>query len=334
MEHHRLIAGPAARERPASDWDSSSTTMRVVARVKPGDAVGCAVASALHAGLSRIVSREANAKSCDPEGVHRLRVATRRLRSELRALEGWVEQQWRERVGQELKWLAGILGAVRDLDVLITRLRKALREDERAGDKLESLAPLFEDLQLRRARAASTLTDGLRSDRYRRLLAHLARTAQIPVTKQSATEPCRSALPLVAITAWRRLAKAARRLRPETPVEEFHEVRKRTKRARYTAEFVTHFLDRDVGRRAARFIRSTTQLQELLGEHQDSVVAAAEVERGLAEHRTDPGFTQAAEQLLETQRVAAQVARTAFFKIWSELDRKKRRRWLKVGAAH
>ena len=144
-----------------------------------------------------------------------------------------------------------------------------------------------------------------------------------------AGEPCRTALPPVAVSAWQRLAKAARRLRPSAPVEAFHEVRERAKRARYTAELIAPFLDDRLAHGATRFIRSTARVQDLLGEHQDAVVAAAEIERGLATHPDDPAFAQAADRLLDTQREAARVARASFFKIWRKLDRKKQRRWLK-----
>jgi CHAD domain-containing protein len=329
MLHHRPFERHGAREHPALERDRSSSSMRAVPKVKPDDPVGCAVSSALRAGVSRIVSREGEARSGDGEGVHRLRVATRRLRSELCALESLVERGWRQKVEAELKWLAGLLGDVRDLDVLTARLREAIPEGQRSGGAAQPLAPLFNDFQKRRTQASRRMTDGLRSDRYRSLLTMLVDGVKIPVIEDLAGEPCRNALPPVAASAWRRLAKAARRLTPSAPVEEFHEVRKRAKRARYTAELVAPFLDHRLARGATRFIRSTALVQDLLGEHQDAVVAAAEIERGLAAHPDDPAFAHAADRLLDTQRAAAHVARTSFFKIWRKLDRKKQRRWLK-----
>jgi CHAD domain-containing protein len=72
-----------------------------------------------------------------------------------------------------------------------------------------------------------------------------------------------------------------------------------------------------------------TQVQNVLGEHQDAVVAAHEIEHVLAEHRDGAGFEQAAKRLLESQYDAAEEARAGFFDVWVKLDRKKTRRWMK-----
>ena len=89
--------------------------------------------------------------------------------------------------------------------------------------------------------------------------------------------PCRSAMPPLAAAAWRRLRKCGRALRPSDPDEAFHEVRKRAKRARYTAEMVAPILRGDDARGARRFIRGATRIQDILGEHQDAIVAGDEL---------------------------------------------------------
>ena len=92
MLHHRPFVRPAARERPALEWNRSATRTRAIPTVEPDDPVGRAVLAALRAGVSRIVSREADARKLEGEGVHRLRVATRRLRSELPRSKAWSSQ--------------------------------------------------------------------------------------------------------------------------------------------------------------------------------------------------------------------------------------------------
>jgi CHAD domain-containing protein len=330
MLKHRSFERPAVRERPTQERDRSGAPARTLTTVGPDDPVGRAISSTLRAGVSRIVTREAEARSCDVEGVHRLRVATRRLRSELRAFASMVERGWHEQVEGELKWLATLLGAVRDLDVMMARLRKAALEQQGARGSAPPLTPLFAGLQDRHTQASRKLTNGLNSDRYRSLVKTLVAATEIPVLEDLAGEPCRLALPPVATHAWKRLAKAARRLRPSAPVEDFHEVRKRAKRARYTAELVVPFLERELGGRATGFIRLATRVQDLLGEHQDAVVAAAEIERGIAAHPDDRAFTHAARRLLEDQHAAARAARAAFFKTWNKLDHKRHRCWLKI----
>ena len=82
----------------------------------------------------------------------------------------------------------------------------------------------------------------------------------------------------MAAAAWRRLKKQGRGLRPSDPDAEFHELRKRAKRARYTAELIAPIMGRRAARAAGGFIRLLTQVQDTLGEHQDAVVAADEIE--------------------------------------------------------
>src|SRR6476660_3910483 len=58
----------------------------------------------------------------DPEGVHQARVATRRLRSDLRTLERFIDADWSRHIRGELRWLGADLGAVRDIEVMLDRL--------------------------------------------------------------------------------------------------------------------------------------------------------------------------------------------------------------------
>jgi CHAD domain-containing protein len=292
------------------------------------DHVGNAVVSALTEAVTRIANCDLEARRGDGEGIHRLRTATRRLRSELRAFRDLVDPQWSEHVEGELKWLAGLLGGVRDLDVLLAQLGKAASTlDDRDA---RALTPLFQWLQARHAVAARDLQDAMRSERYHDLRETLEQAIERPVLLEAAWGPCRSTLPPVAIAAWNKLKKRARDLGPSDPDEDVHEVRKRAKRARYTAELIEPVLHRRSARSAARFIRLTTRVQDTLGAHQDAIVAGHAIARQLAEHADDPGFVEAASRLLDTQKAAARTARTAFFADWDKLDRKKSRRWMKI----
>jgi hypothetical protein len=74
----------------------------------------------------------------------------------------------------------------------------------------------------------------------------------------------------------------------------------------------------------------TTQVQDILGEHQDAIIAASEIEHFLADHAQDDDVARAAGALLDIQHEAAQIARANFFDIWKKLDRKKSVRWFKT----
>ena len=300
----------------------------MLVRIKPGEPAARAVCAALATARSRIQDSEASARAGDGEAIHRLRTATRRLRSELRALGELVDPRWLEPIESELKWLAGVLGAARDVDVLSQRLRKDLAARDSDADQ-PALAPLFAELMARQARAARDLQTALLGDRYRRLLAALERAREHPPLTEQAQAPCRTALPPLAAKAWRRLKKAARDLRRSDPDEDFHEVRKRAKRARYTAELIAPALHQPPLKGARRFIRRTTWVQDVLGEHQDAVVAGQEVAAVLAAHSQDGPFDAAARRLLDSQRAAADAARSEFFDVWDRLDRKKATRWIR-----
>jgi CHAD domain-containing protein len=252
-------------------------------------------------------------------------------------VEGLVDCCWRERLESELKWLTGLLGSVRDLDILRQRLHEAVHQDPSSSDGCEprqdeTLRPLFQAIDDRHATNARALREALQADRYRQIVTALESSAEHPALKDEAWEPCRTALPPLAAAAWRRLKKRARDLDESDPDAEFHEVRKRAKRARYAAELIAPALGRRIGKDAERFIRLTTRVQDVLGEHQDAIVASTEIEKFLDEHPQDQKVIVAAAKLLETQRRAADQARDTFFDVWEKLDRAKSLRWFKAKA--
>src|SRR5262249_85343 len=122
---------------------------------------------------------------------------------------------------------------------------------------------------------------------------------------------------------------AAKGLRLSDPGEKFHEVRKRAKRARYTAELTAPVLRRGA-RGARRFIRLTTRIQDALGAYHDAIVAIEEIEQALRGKAKDSPVVEAGESLIESQYDAADAALAEFFKIWEKLDRKKSHHWMKT----
>ena len=129
--------------------------------------------------------------------------------------------------------------------------------------------------------------------------------------------------------AWRSLKKAARRLDTSAPDEDFHRVRKLAKRALHAAEVVTGILKPGDAREADRFLRRLTRVKDVLGEHQDAVVACQVIEQIAAERPDDGPFNLASGRLLERQARASHEARHHFFGAWDRLDRKSLRSWLK-----
>jgi CHAD domain-containing protein len=305
--------------------------------VRRRDPAALAVRSAMAGAVARFEGNDALARQGDVEGIHRLRTTTRRLRSELRTFADLIEPAWRARLEGELKWLADLLGGVRDLDVLTDRLvQSATAIDEKPGRSPDSkpkvvpaLAPLFDDLRQRHERESRALQKALLGPRFERLRTDLVEAVAAPELRVEAAGPCREVLPPLAKAAWKRLAKKGRILGTSDPEEDFHEVRKRAKRARYTAERIAPTLGRRAKKPAARFVRRMTQLQDVLGEHQDAVVACQEIERSRDRHKHNSTFALAADLLLSRERAAADAARAQFFRCWKKMDRKSLRSWMK-----
>ena len=254
----------------------------------------------------------------DPEAVHQARVATRKLRSNLRTFGPLLDVAWTEPLRSELGWLAMSLGSVRDREVLLERLRERAKSlpasDQRAAASLLHLLEVeIDDLRKR-------LMDDLDSQRYIDLLELLVTAAHAPVTLPDADQPAIAVLPALATTPWRRLRSAVRQL-PETPTDpELHRNRILAKRARYAAEAVAPV----AGPGAAAFAKAAAKLQTILGEHQDSVTAQA----WLRASRVTGRRAFVAGELIALERLAANDARAKWKKAWDALDRKQLRLWM------
>jgi CHAD domain-containing protein len=209
----------------------------------------------------------------DAEDIHQFRVATRRSRALIRATEPMLGDRLTALAG-ELKWLARLLGPVRDRDVLIERFRAelpALDCDREAG---ELLVVRLEDA---RERFHDKLLAALGSARYFELLdAFAVAVAALPEVRSD--EQARD----IAGAELRELRLAATQLPPEPTDDELHNLRITAKRARYGAELMA------TGRstkQLQRYLEALKNLQDVVGEHQDAVVAETTL-RKLARKQT------------------------------------------------
>ena len=215
----------------------------------------------------------------DPEELHDMRVATRRMRAAIQVFRSGLPERAKWFEG-ELRWIAGVLGEVRDLDVQINDL-----EDRRAGDDEEIAEPLgkvVNAMQKRRTKARKLMLDALDSQRYERLetsFAEMLRRGPDDDARElgrtdgrdPAREPVTAAAPALLSRRYRKWSKAAGRLGEASSPEAFHDLRKKGKRLRYALEFLTEVY----GKPARGLIKTLKSLQDDLGDHQDAIVAAA-----------------------------------------------------------
>ena len=206
----------------------------------------------------------------EPDAVHQMRVATRRARSALQAFGGVINWDTTRPLCAELKWLAAELGQARDTEVLLARLTAELAAIPPAlvvGPVRDRITAHFTAELTQARRAALNALDG---QRYLRLLddlhALLANPPLTPLAKRDAVG--------VLAESVRRAARRLQRALAAVPGAEgrdtaIHEARKATKRARYAAEAAVPA----VGSTAKRQATQAKELQQLLGDHHDSVVA-------------------------------------------------------------
>lgn len=205
--------------------------------------------------------------SIDDEQVHASRVAVRRLRSTLRMFGDLIDADANS-LDEELQWFAGLLGPIRDSDVMGARLV----EEIHALAREDVLGPVVQQVQTELAAERSAAVRALRAarnrERYLTVLALLADWVASPpvaepsITDQAERRPAR-VLKKASRTVQRRLASVG------ADPEDLHRARKAAKRLRYTADLLVPAVAK-----AKKAADRAKQLQTTLGEYQDLAVAS------------------------------------------------------------
>ena len=199
----------------------------------------------------------------DIEDVHKMRVATRRVRAYLKAARPALDRVATDRLRDDVRELAGTLGVIRDNDVMIHRLHI---EAGRLGDPdTGALEHLITRLDTERIAGRDQLISELDDPSYGALLTELDEAAHQPPVADPWAD-----LHELAADEWWTLDKAHRKLHQNfgknPPNDELHELRIYGKRARYAAELL-----HDKGA-VSEFLEALAAFQEVLGDHQDACV--------------------------------------------------------------
>jgi triphosphatase len=283
--------------------------------------------AALRSHLAAFLEHEPGARSGeDPEGVHDMRVASRRMRAAIALFRQWLPDEC-PGLSAELKWVSGALGAVRDLDVQLEQVR-TWRSDMPA-DEAEALDPLITFLLGQRDQARAHLTSVLDSPRYERLVTDLTAAALSPVPP---AKPARSVAPRLIRRRYRKIRKAGKGAGPESAPEDLHALRIRDKRLRYGLEFLQPVYPGST----RPLIRRLVAVQDLLGDHQDAH-AGLERTRAVIQERPEafsPLGLFALGRVAERYETMGAACRTRFPEVfrgvrgkpWKRLKREMRRR--------
>jgi CHAD domain-containing protein len=241
----------------------------------------------LRAASHRMLLHEPGTRlGADPEDLHRMRVTVRRMRSLLRMhgphLPGAIRS-----LGDDLRWLGGVLGPVRDLDVQLEQL--ASWRASRPPAERNLLRPLEALLLERRVQARSAMLAELDSRRYVRLVRRLKRRLRAgPGGKPlRGRTPIRKVAPDLVRKRRRALMRAGRAIRPGSAPADYHRVRILAKRFRYCLEFHGPLW----GEPARRVIAKLKKLQDVLGAHQDAEVSLDRLRRLLQDPEEFPPRT-------------------------------------------
>jgi CHAD domain-containing protein len=245
------VAGPVPRDR------------------KPKNA-GEFVLGALAGQVAALQAADVLLRTDQPDAVHQIRVAARRLRSTLSAFRSVLDRSATGPIRDELSWLGGQLAEARDAEVALEHLRAvaAAQPDELV------LGPVGARLQQTRIQEAQAGSDRARltlsERRYLDLLDALHRLLADPPFTARAGDEVRPVLRKATRRSVRKLRRrlgAARRAQGDGDPAALHAVRKAAKQVRYAAE-----AGRDEVAHLASVARAAKRVQKVLGTLQDTVV--------------------------------------------------------------
>jgi CHAD domain-containing protein len=312
--HNGHQISPAAPPRLPKPGRSQTAAEAVLAYVREQVA-------ALH-------SLEPSVRRDEPDSVHQMRVATRRLRGTLRSFGEVLPRSETDALAGELQWLGRMLGEARDGEVLPEHLLRTLRTVPVELLIGPAQARVQGHYAPRRAAAHAEVIAALDSPRYVALLAELDRLTHEPPLGPRAMAPAREVLPAAAERAYRQAKKRMARAKKTPPGEAadvaLHRARKSARRARYAAEAATPA----VGRKARKFAKRMKKVQSVIGDHHDTVLARqAARELGIGAHMAgENAFSYGLLRERESCRaddLAARARRT-----WKRASRPRYRKWM------
>lgn len=270
-----------------------------------------------------LAAEPAAAQGLHHEGVHQMRVATRRLRASFRAFTGILPPKPINAFNRQFRWLAAALGKVRDLDVYLANLQRYAADLPLVD--AEHLAAYKEHLHRQWRQARTAWEASLASRRYARLKERFTRFLQRGPTRadikaHEGVTIADAARQLIA-KRHRRLRRDGRAIAPDSSESSLHALRIQVKRLRYLFDFFAPAY----GNALKPYLKPLRKLQDILGDYQDANVATARLRAYADRIPTRAGHRRqllALGQLISSQRRLAESSRTDFKRAWKRFDRK------------
>jgi len=223
--------------------------------------------------LAHLLRNEAAALAMQPEGVHQMRVAERRIRSAVAAFKKLIPPAERRWVSVELRCVVDILGSARNLDVFATELLQPARAALADEAGLDDLAAA---LEAARREAYARVGNAIVSERHAGGMLRLSHWFEACAWRAAPGEPSAELVspigdlaPRLLDRRWREVRKRGRRFGRQTP-RQWHKLRIAAKKLRYTIELLESLFDQDD---VKRFVRRLKRLQDDLGYANDVRVA-------------------------------------------------------------
>ncbi|MFJ7909480.1 CHAD domain-containing protein [Kitasatospora sp. NPDC096204] len=285
---------------------------------RPDPTVGEVLLARIKAQTAELAGLDDAVRADEPDAVHRMRVACRRLRSALRTFRRLFTPGATDELVADLRWLTAALGAARDREVLAERLAAEARELPADCEPQRVAAALERWGRAEYREVWPEVVAALDSPRRRALGEALATLLADPPLRPRAARGAVPELSRIAAREQHRTAKRVRTALAAAPADRavaLHEARKAAKRARYAGETAAAA----IGARAERYARRMKAVQDVLGEHQDAVVAAGT----LADHAEAGGEPFGYGVLYGRQLATQEAARRRLPDVWRRAGKRK-----------
>jgi CHAD domain-containing protein len=284
--------------------------------------------------LAELRHQEPLVRQEEPDSVHQMRMCARRLRSVLATGKKLFDAGAVTYVRAELRWLSEVLGSARDPEVIHDRLRELLGGEPDALIFGPAAQRIDNELDSTSAAGRRAVLEALDGGRYATLVSRLEELVAAPPLTAKAGGGARKTMRKLVSRETKRVRRRVRALHgqhgggspatgsgstPDGTARDagLHEVRKAAKRLRYAAEAAAPV----AGKKVARMAKRAHGLQQILGLHQDSVVARHLLADlgGRAFRSGEGGFTYG--RLHAREEARAERAEAEFRKAWKKFFR-------------